>query len=86
VQIAGGQAALARAVGVKQGHVWDWLFTSGKPPPATCPAIEVATGVRCEELRDDLAWERDDRGRVTGYRVVLPLCNTVSESATSAEH
>ncbi len=85
VQVAGSQAALARAVGVKQGHVWDWLFVSGRPPPATCPAIEQATGVRCERLRMDLMWERNDRGDVTGYRVELAPRDAVSESPTCTE-
>jgi DNA-binding transcriptional regulator YdaS (Cro superfamily) len=69
--IAGGQSALARIVGVKQGHVWDWIYSTGLPPPVHCPAIEIATGVTCEELRADLLWERDDDRRVTAYRVPL---------------
>ncbi|MDF4005291.1 YdaS family helix-turn-helix protein [Luteibacter sp. PPL552] len=85
VTIAGGQAALARAVGVRQGHVWDWLFTSGRPPPASCRAIEAATGVRCEALREDLSWERDNHGRVTGYRVVLAPSDSVTKPTPCAE-
>lgn len=71
ISAAGGQTALARRIGpgIKQGHVWDWTFTNGRPPPGHCPAIESATGVRCEELRPDLEWERDDAGAVIAYRV-----------------
>jgi DNA-binding transcriptional regulator YdaS (Cro superfamily) len=29
----------------------------GKVPAEHCPAIERATGVRCEELRPDVPWE-----------------------------
>ena len=29
VQIVGGQSALARALGVKQGHIWHWLNKAG---------------------------------------------------------
>jgi DNA-binding transcriptional regulator YdaS (Cro superfamily) len=58
VKRAGGQSALAKAVGVKQGHVWDWL-NSQVVPTLRCAAIEAATGVRCEELRPDLHWVRD---------------------------
>lgn len=60
VDLAGGQAALASAIGVKQQHVWNWLNRPGAKVPAEyCPAIERATGarVRCEDLRDDVAWE-----------------------------
>lgn len=80
--IAGGQTALARAIGgVKQGHIWDWIYSNGLPPPLHCPAIESCTGVVCEELRPDLDWERED-GRVTGYRVRLPA--PAGEPAPSA--
>lgn len=85
VVIAGGQSALARALGVKQGQVWEWLFVSGRPTPGMCPATEAHTGVTCESLRPDLEWERDDLGRVTGYRVPLPPVNLASEALASAE-
>lgn len=70
VDLAGGQTALASAVGgkVRQGHVWNWL-QSGRVPEAHCPAVERITGIKCEELRPDVDWERDRRGRVTAYRV-----------------
>lgn len=58
VTVAGGQSALAKAIGVKQGHVWDWLNTQDVPT-LRCLAIEAATGVRCEELRPDVFWVRD---------------------------
>jgi len=72
----GGQSALARELGVRQGHVWAWMNRDGcRAPLEHCPAIEVATAARgarvpCEELRPDVDWVRDG-GRVTGYTVRL---------------
>lgn len=71
VRAAGGQSALARAIGgpVKQAHVWAWLNRNTNIPAEHCPAIERATGVRCEDLREDLTWNRDDDGSVVEYCV-----------------
>jgi DNA-binding transcriptional regulator YdaS (Cro superfamily) len=59
IDAAGGQSALAAAIGVKQQLVWSWLHRGGGRVPAEhCPAIERATNgaVRCEELRPDVDW------------------------------
>jgi DNA-binding transcriptional regulator YdaS (Cro superfamily) len=85
VIVAGGQALLARAVGVAPAVIWQWLNAVRPVPPVHCPAIEAATAVRCEEIRPDLTWERDDRTRVTGYRVPLPAPPTCAEPLASAE-
>lgn len=74
VRKAGGQTALAKLLSaggrkVSQGHIWAWLKRDGRPPEDMCPAIETATGVRCERLRSDVHWVRDDGGLVTGYHV-----------------
>lgn len=52
----GGQSALARACGVKQGHVWHWLNKSLRVPAEYAFAIEAATegAVTRHELRPDL--------------------------------
>lgn len=76
VLAAGGQSHLARALStepgkVKQGHVWAWLNRDKKAPVEHCPAIEVLTGIRCEELRPDIVWTRDISGQITGYHVQL---------------
>lgn len=76
VETAGGQSALARAISskpgaVKQGQVWDWVNRDSGAPAEHCPAIERVTGVRCEDLRSDLTWTRNERGEVTGYHVRL---------------
>lgn len=60
VQAMGGQSELARAIGAKQQHVWNWL-NRGRVPAEHCPAIERETRARgspvtCEELRPDVDW------------------------------
>ena len=58
-ELAGGQAALAKHLGVTPGAVYQWC-TGKRPIPAErCPDIEQATEgqVRCEELRHDIAWD-----------------------------
>ena len=75
VRILGSQSALARACGVKQGHVWAWLNREGYAVPLeSCPDVERATrgAVRCEALRPDVDWLRDAAGTVIGYQVRLP--------------
>ena len=57
-EIAGGQSAMARLLGVKPPSVNEWI-KGGRPVPAErCPAIEKATqgAVRCEDLRPDVDW------------------------------
>ena len=61
VEKAGGQTALATKIGrgIRQAHVWGWLNSKNPeemPPAEYCPAIEKATGVRCEDLRPDIEW------------------------------
>jgi len=48
---------LATLLGLKQGHVWNWL-KSGRVPAEQCIRIEAALNgeVRCEDLHDDIAW------------------------------
>jgi len=59
VEKLGGQAALARACGVKQGHVWHWLNKSGRVPGNHVLAIEAATdgAVTRYDLRPDIFCE-----------------------------
>lgn len=78
---SGSQTELARRITetlnrtppLKQGHVWGWLNRDKSVPLDVCPAIEKITNglVTCEALRDDVAWTRDRRGRVTGYHVPI---------------
>ncbi len=57
IDIAGGQAALARKIGVVPQVVNNWV-RRGNVPAEHCPAIERATDgkVRCEALRPDVDW------------------------------
>ena len=56
VEIAGGQTALAEALGVKQAHVWNWLNRDNALPAEYCIPIERATDGRVtrHELRPDI--------------------------------
>lgn len=55
VAIAGGQARLARTLGLKsQGAVSNWFHKTGRVPAEQVLAIERATGVPRHELRPDL--------------------------------
>ena len=64
VKLAGGQSALAKALGVKQGHVWYWLNGAKRVPAEHCAAIEEATGgaVKRFQLRPDLFEEEPVNG------------------------
>ena len=54
----GGQAALARALGITAPTVNQWIKDQRPVPADRCPAIERITGgaVRCEQLRPDVDW------------------------------
>lgn len=57
VEIAGGQASLARMLGVSGSFV-SQLVAGHRPVPAKkCAAIEKATGITREELRPDIFGE-----------------------------
>ena len=52
---AGGQLALAKAIGTTQSNVWTWLKKSRRGTPAEWVlTIEAATGIPRHELRPDL--------------------------------
>lgn len=54
VEVAKGQSALAKMIGVKQAHVWWWLNKSKRVPAEKVLQIEQATGVPRHELRPDI--------------------------------
>lgn len=56
IDIVGSQAELARALGVKPQHVWNWLNRDAKVPAEQVIPIENATTgkVTRHELRPDL--------------------------------
>lgn len=53
VNIVGGQAALARVIGVSQPAVFKWV-RNGRPGAVYVLAIEKATGVSRHDLRPDI--------------------------------
>lgn len=53
---AGGVGALATRIGVAASAPSMWK-TRGRVPAEHCPSIERETGVRCEQLRPDVAWD-----------------------------
>jgi DNA-binding transcriptional regulator YdaS (Cro superfamily) len=53
VEAAGGQSALARALGKRQSTVWDWV-KRGNVPAEHVAGIEAATGIPRHVLRPDL--------------------------------
>jgi len=56
VNICGGQASLARAIGVTQPNIWYWLNDGKHVPAEHCASIETATSgeVTRHDLRPDL--------------------------------
>lgn len=68
---AKGQAELARMLEVSDGMVWQWYHGRRPVAPRHCPRIEAETGVRCEMLRPDIVWTRDNTGQITGHHVPI---------------
>ncbi|XVJ69922.1 MAG: helix-turn-helix domain-containing protein [Rhizobacter sp.] len=74
VEVAGGQAALASALGFSDPRrVWPWFMAERRVPAEHCPAIERVTKERgapvfCEELRPDIPWDvlREQTSTVLG--------------------
>lgn len=59
IKTAGSQAELARRIGKKQAHIWNWLHRDKTVPAESVLAIEMATAGRVSrhDLRPDL-WDR----------------------------
>lgn len=56
IAAAGGVGALAARVGAAASGPSMWK-ARGRVPAEYCPAIERETGVKCEDLRPDVAWD-----------------------------
>lgn len=55
IEKAGGQVALAKALGLKsQGSISNWLLRDKRVPAERVLAVESATGVSRHDLRPDL--------------------------------
>lgn len=55
VKRAGGQSALARAIGRSQPTVWSWLFETGRVSAEDAIAIQRHTGVPAASICPALA-------------------------------
>ena len=55
IRLAGGITKLARELDLS-GHAVVYQWGKTRVPAEQCPRIEELTGVRCEELRPDVAW------------------------------
>lgn len=81
MEIAGGQSALARKLGLKQANVWHWLNRAEHVPAEQAIAIEAATGgaVTRAELRPDLFGDprselsEEDQNRAQCYGLLASL-------------
>jgi DNA-binding transcriptional regulator YdaS (Cro superfamily) len=64
-------AELARSCGVSREAARHWLSGASAPSLQHIPAIEAASNgaIRAEDLRPDVEWKRDRKGRITGYTV-----------------
>mgnify|MGYP000606055625 CR=1 FL=1 len=58
ISCVGSMQALATALGLTRGAVFQWKLPGRKIPAEHCPAIERLTGglVRCEQMRPDVDW------------------------------
>lgn len=56
IKVAGSQSALARAIGVRQCHIWNWLNRNKKVPASQVLKIEEALQGKVTrfELRPDI--------------------------------
>lgn len=56
IEVVGTQAALARAIGVKPQHIWNWLNRDENVPAEQVLAIEAAAAgkVTRHDLRPDI--------------------------------
>lgn len=54
VEGIGGQAALARQVGVTQQAVWNWIHRDRRIPAERVPAVARATSLPRHFLRPDI--------------------------------
>lgn len=58
IEFAGSMQALAKALGVTRGAVFQWRMDGRRVPAEHCPKIERLTfgRVKCERLRPDVDW------------------------------
>lgn len=69
IKAVGSQSELARRLGGKTVGQTINNWRKRGIPADRCAEIEAITEVRCEDLRPDLTWQRDEDGKVLGYFV-----------------
>jgi DNA-binding transcriptional regulator YdaS (Cro superfamily) len=86
----GRRRALADAIGTSAAYLWQ-IATGWRGRQVNADLaqqIEHATGgqVRCEELRPDLRWQRDQSGQITGFLTPLKPIKKAGKRAGRASH
>jgi DNA-binding transcriptional regulator YdaS (Cro superfamily) len=71
VDRAGGVPGMVRWTTLTETYVLALLEGNEILPPHLCAEVEKASGVPCEELRDDLVWFRDGAGYPIAYAASL---------------
>jgi DNA-binding transcriptional regulator YdaS (Cro superfamily) len=58
IECAGTMTALAEALCLTKGAIYQWKIRGGRVPAEHCPTIERLTlrRVSCEDLRPDVEW------------------------------
>ena len=71
IDLAGGQTALAKLMGVTQGLIHQLTTGRSNLTPERAVQIETVLGgkVTCEELLPQFEWQRDQDGKVASYTV-----------------
>lgn len=84
LKAAGGPILVAGAIKVSPQRLNNWR--SRGVPEDYCAPLENAfpEHFRCERLRSDLQWERDDKGRVVAYRVPVAKPKRSAQQARAA--
>lgn len=84
IRAADGPTAVARALGLRQSAVSNWI-NRGKVPLEHLAAVSALAGVEPEQVRPDVEWERDADGRVVSYRVPVSMVATVDPDPSTVE-
>lgn len=84
IRAADGPTAVARALGLRQSAVSNWI-TRGQVPLEHAAAVCALAGVDPAKVRPDVEWERDADGRVVSYRVPVSMVATVDPDPSTVE-
>lgn len=84
MRMAGGPTAVAKAIGLGQSAVSNWI-TRGRVPLEHAAAVAVMAGVDPEVVHPGVIWERNPDGRVISYRVPVSMPPTVDQPPSTAQ-